>query len=267
MGGKGFLGRPRRRSCCHNHRRARVLTASSHRRSIRTLKARTTAVLPGRPVFRPCHSFAPCVQLQPPLTAQGTRHISQRVRRRSTFRPCFVAPPPSQESGLDLAKENNINSATVKYTQFLLATASGRGRRTKRTWPAIAFAIREQLYEIAIQSVVSLHYMITPSEDIMSLILFFVAACQSSINSKGGAMAVDLGKLFGPKFSVVRRPEVHDADVEALKEQLREELRLMQEHRRQMGVTCEQMRAGSSSAAPLHPPAPPEDDDANYVDP
>ncbi|MED6154429.1 hypothetical protein PIB30_112362 [Stylosanthes scabra] len=67
-----------------------------------------------------------------------------------------------------------------------------------------------------------------------------------------------------------RRLEVHDADVEALKEQLREELRLMQEHRRQMGVTGEQMRAGSSSAAqapPAHPPAPPEDDDADYVDP
>ncbi|MED6142363.1 hypothetical protein PIB30_112883, partial [Stylosanthes scabra] len=64
-----------------------------------------------------------------------------------------------------------------------------------------------------------------------------------------------------------RRPEVHDADVEALKEQLREELRLMQEHRRQMGVTGEQMRAGSSSTAqvpPAHPPAPPEDDDADY---
>ncbi|MED6163521.1 hypothetical protein PIB30_080732 [Stylosanthes scabra] len=65
------------------------------------------------------------------------------------------------------------------------------------------------------------------------------------------------------------RPELHDADVEALKEQLREELRLMQEHRRQMGVTGEQMHAGSSSAAqvpPAHPPAPPEDDDADYVD-
>ncbi|MED6141079.1 hypothetical protein PIB30_099792 [Stylosanthes scabra] len=69
---------------------------------------------------------------------------------------------------------------------------------------------------------------------------------------------------------LTRRPEVHDADVEALKEQLRVELRLMQEHRRQIGVTGEQMRAGSSSAAqvpPAHPPAPPEDDDADYVDP
>ncbi|MED6152600.1 hypothetical protein PIB30_093569 [Stylosanthes scabra] len=37
-----------------------------------------------------------------------------------------------------------------------------------------------------------------------------------------------------------------------------------------MGVTGEQMHVGSSSAAPvppLHPPAPPEDDDADYVDP
>ncbi|MED6162385.1 hypothetical protein PIB30_069973 [Stylosanthes scabra] len=59
-------------------------------------------------------------------------------------------------------------------------------------------------------------------------------------------------------------------EVEALKEQLREELRLMQEHRRQMGVTGEQMCAGSSFAPqdpPLHPPAPPEDDDADSVDP
>ncbi|MED6136575.1 hypothetical protein PIB30_057326 [Stylosanthes scabra] len=61
-----------------------------------------------------------------------------------------------------------------------------------------------------------------------------------------------------------------ETDVEALKEQLREELRLMEEHRRQMGVTGEHMRAGSSSTAqvpPLHPPAPPKDDDADYVDP
>ncbi|MED6119672.1 hypothetical protein PIB30_013789 [Stylosanthes scabra] len=68
-----------------------------------------------------------------------------------------------------------------------------------------------------------------------------------------------------------RRSGVHDEDVEALKEQLREELRLIQEHQRRMGVTGEQVRAGSSSAAqdpPLHPPAPPEDDDddADYVD-
>ncbi|MED6188314.1 hypothetical protein PIB30_084792 [Stylosanthes scabra] len=67
-----------------------------------------------------------------------------------------------------------------------------------------------------------------------------------------------------------RRAGVHDADVKALKDQLREELRLMQEHRRQMGVTGKQMHAGSSSAAqvpPLHPLAPPEDDDADYVEP
>ncbi|MED6164521.1 hypothetical protein PIB30_090928 [Stylosanthes scabra] len=60
----------------------------------RTSKTRTTAVLPRRPVlallprrpiFRPCHSFSPSVQLQPLLTAQGTRHSSHRVRRRSTF--------------------------------------------------------------------------------------------------------------------------------------------------------------------------------------
>lgn len=31
-----------------------------------------------------------------------------------------------QEWGLDLAKESTLNSATVKYTDFLLATASGK---------------------------------------------------------------------------------------------------------------------------------------------
>lgn len=31
-----------------------------------------------------------------------------------------------QEFGLDIAKENALNSATVKYTDFLLATASGK---------------------------------------------------------------------------------------------------------------------------------------------
>lgn len=31
-----------------------------------------------------------------------------------------------QEWGSDLAKESSVNSATVKYTDFLLATASGK---------------------------------------------------------------------------------------------------------------------------------------------
>ncbi|KAF7837616.1 chromatin structure-remodeling complex protein BSH [Senna tora] len=68
--------------------------------------------------------------------------------------------------------------------------------------PAIAFAIREQLYEIAIQSVVS--------------------ARESRMNkkgrrgfeytpvSKGGATAVDLVKLFGQKSSVVRKRKEWD---------------------------------------------------------
>ncbi|MED6189872.1 hypothetical protein PIB30_100253, partial [Stylosanthes scabra] len=62
----------------------------------------------------------------------------------------------------------------------------------------------------------------------------------------------------------------NNPEVEALKEQVRDELRLIQEHLRQMGVIGEQMRAGASSAAhdpPLHPPAPSEDDDTDYVDP
>ncbi|MED6197777.1 hypothetical protein PIB30_059842 [Stylosanthes scabra] len=70
-----------------------------------------------------------------------------------------------------------------------------------------------------------------------------------------------------------RRPSVLDPEVEVLKEQLRQELRLIQEHRRQMDVAGEQMHAGASYAAhdlPLPPPPPPaprDNDDANYVDP
>ncbi|MED6209690.1 hypothetical protein PIB30_057166 [Stylosanthes scabra] len=63
-----------------------------------------------------------------------------------------------------------------------------------------------------------------------------------------------------------RRLELCDPDVEALKQQMREELRLMQEARWQMGVTGEHMRAGGSSvagddsfsvAAAHDPPLPP----------
>ncbi|MED6164068.1 hypothetical protein PIB30_086171, partial [Stylosanthes scabra] len=80
-----------------------------------------------------------------------------------------------------------------------------------------------------------------------------------------------------------RRPGLHDEDIEALKQQMREELRLMQEARRQMGLTGEHMRASASSAAgggssstaaaqdpplpPSPPPAPQGDDDEDYVDP
>ncbi|MED6128999.1 hypothetical protein PIB30_103460, partial [Stylosanthes scabra] len=89
----------------------------------RTSKARTTAVLPRRPVlavlprspvFRHCHSFSPSVQLQPPLTAQCTRHSSHRVRGRSTFCPCFVAPPPSQEEAVDLREQVHLLNQNIQ---------------------------------------------------------------------------------------------------------------------------------------------------------
>ncbi|MED6108171.1 hypothetical protein PIB30_020944 [Stylosanthes scabra] len=80
-----------------------------------------------------------------------------------------------------------------------------------------------------------------------------------------------------------RRPGLNDEDIEKLEQQMREELRLMQEARRQMGLTGEHMRAGASSAVggssssataaqdpPLLPPPPPtpqKDDDEDYVDP
>ncbi|MED6188748.1 hypothetical protein PIB30_088882 [Stylosanthes scabra] len=80
-----------------------------------------------------------------------------------------------------------------------------------------------------------------------------------------------------------RRNDAKDADVEELKQHLREELQLIQAIRRQMGATGKHMHVGASSIAgggssssaaaqdpPLHPPPPPapqEDADADYVDP
>ncbi|MED6208394.1 hypothetical protein PIB30_044584 [Stylosanthes scabra] len=82
--------------------------------------------------------------------------------------------------------------------------------------------------------------------------------------------AVDLREqvqLLNQKIQDTAR-QLHESKerIQALHDELS---RRPEEHRRQMGVTGEHMRAGSSSAAqvlPLHPPAPPEDDDADYVD-
>ncbi|WVZ09120.1 hypothetical protein V8G54_013650 [Vigna mungo] len=68
--------------------------------------------------------------------------------------------------------------------------------------PAIAFAIREQLYEIAIQSVVSARESRMSKKG--------RRGAEYTPISKGGAVAVDLVKLFGPKSSVVRKRKEWD---------------------------------------------------------
>ncbi|GAU16756.1 hypothetical protein TSUD_199990 [Trifolium subterraneum] len=68
--------------------------------------------------------------------------------------------------------------------------------------PAVAFAIREQLYEIAIQSVVSARESRLSKKSRRGVDFTPV--------SKGGAVAVDLVKLFGIKSSVVRKRKEWD---------------------------------------------------------
>ncbi|KAL2571948.1 hypothetical protein AAZV13_17G038300 [Glycine max] len=76
---------------------------------------------------------------------------------------------------------NNFESDPKEFARLF---CKDTGIEDPEVGPAIAFAIREQLNEIAIQSVVS--------------------ARESRMSKKGGAVAVDLVKLFGPKSSVVR---------------------------------------------------------------
>ncbi|KAF1867054.1 hypothetical protein Lal_00049482 [Lupinus albus] len=68
--------------------------------------------------------------------------------------------------------------------------------------PAIAFAIREQLYEIAIQSVVLAKESRLSKKGRRGI--------EYTPLSKGGAVAVDLVKLFGQKSSVVRKRKEWD---------------------------------------------------------
>ncbi|KAF3456471.1 hypothetical protein FNV43_RR01121 [Rhamnella rubrinervis] len=68
--------------------------------------------------------------------------------------------------------------------------------------PAIAFAIREQLYEIAIQSVASARESRISKKG--------RRGAEHAIVSKAGGTAMDLVKLFGHKSSVVRKRKEWD---------------------------------------------------------
>ncbi|XP_054806917.1 chromatin structure-remodeling complex protein BSH [Prosopis cineraria] len=96
----------------------------------------------------------------------------------------------------------DLNNFESDPEEFARTFCKDMGIEDPEVGPAIAFAIREQLYEIAIQSVVS--------------------ARESRMNkkgrrgfeytpvSKGGTTAVDLVKLFGQKSSVIRKRKEWD---------------------------------------------------------
>ncbi|KAL5149249.1 Chromatin structure-remodeling complex protein BSH [Glycine soja] len=88
---------------------------------------------------------------------------------------------------------NNFESDPEEFARIF---CKDTGIEDPEVGPAIAFAIREQLYEIAIQSVVSARESRMSKKG--------RRGAEYTPVSKGGAAAVDLVKLFGPKSSVVR---------------------------------------------------------------
>ncbi|KAL2978082.1 hypothetical protein AAZX31_13G099800 [Glycine max] len=94
---------------------------------------------------------------------------------------------------------NNFESDPEEFARIF---CKDTGIEDPEVGPAIAFAIREQLYEIAIQSVVSARESRMSKKG--------RRGAEYTPVSKGGAAAVDLVKLFGPKSSVVRKRKEWD---------------------------------------------------------
>ncbi|RDX90182.1 Chromatin structure-remodeling complex protein BSH [Mucuna pruriens] len=94
---------------------------------------------------------------------------------------------------------NNFESDPEEFARIF---CKDMGIEDPEVGPAIAFAIREQLYEIAIQSVVSARESRMSKKG--------RRGAEYTPVSKGGAVAVDLVKLFGPKSSVVRKRKEWD---------------------------------------------------------
>ncbi|MED6197330.1 hypothetical protein PIB30_055608 [Stylosanthes scabra] len=76
-----------------------------------------------------------------------------------------------------------------------------------------------------------------------------VLLCNQNIHDMAWQLQESEERQKAMHVELSRRLELRDPDVEALKQHMIEELRLMQEARRQMRVTGEHMRAGASSVA------------------
>ncbi|KAK2412300.1 transcription regulatory protein SNF5, putative (BSH) [Trifolium repens] len=94
---------------------------------------------------------------------------------------------------------NNFDSDPEEFARIF---CRDMGIEDPEVGPAVAFAIREQLYEIAIQSVVSARESRLSKKG--------RRGADFTPVSKGGAVAVDLVKLFGIKSSVVRKRKEWD---------------------------------------------------------
>ncbi|XP_057524058.1 chromatin structure-remodeling complex protein BSH isoform X2 [Amaranthus tricolor] len=89
---------------------------------------------------------------------------------------------------------NNVESDPEEFAKTFCADM---GIEDPEVGPAIAFAIREQLYEIAVQNVTSSKEIKINKKGRRGIEYIPV--------SKAGVTAVDLAKLFGSKSSVIRK--------------------------------------------------------------
>ncbi|CAL0306916.1 unnamed protein product [Lupinus luteus] len=96
----------------------------------------------------------------------------------------------------------DLNNFESDPEEFARNFCKDMGIEDPEVGPAIAFAIREQLYEIAIQSVVLVKESRLSKKGRRGI--------DYTPLSKGGAVAVDLVKLFGQKSSVVRKRKEWD---------------------------------------------------------
>ncbi|KAJ7980489.1 chromatin structure-remodeling complex protein BSH [Quillaja saponaria] len=96
----------------------------------------------------------------------------------------------------------DLNNFESDPEEFARTFCRDMGVEDPEVGPAIAFAIREQLYEIAIQNVVSARESRLSKKG--------RRGADYTPVSKGGIMAVDMVKLFGQKSSVVRKRKEWD---------------------------------------------------------
>lgn len=91
----------------------------------------------------------------------------------------------------------DLNNSESDPEEFAKSFCADMGIEDPEVGPAIAFAIREQLYEIAVQNVTSTKEIKVNKKGRRGIEYIPV--------SKAGVTAVDLAKLFGSKSSVIRK--------------------------------------------------------------
>ncbi|KAI5415409.1 chromatin structure-remodeling complex protein BSH isoform X2 [Lathyrus oleraceus] len=136
------------------------------------------------------------LKLPPPFVTQIAQSIQSQL---AEFRSYEGQDMYAGEKIIPIKDLNNFDSDPEEFARTF---CRDMGIEDPEVGPAVAFAIREQLYEIAIQSVVSARESRLSKKG--------RRGADFTPVSKGGAVAVDLVKLFGIKSSVVRKRKEWD---------------------------------------------------------